>query len=278
MLFSVNRYGSVYVLDDATREDKGGWLSTKNHTYIRKEQELGVMEYNIDTIESGKITVDRDGKLTILKENQDYTVKSTGSDTQWKENHYILSAANFSQEGNYNVIFNTRDRANNTMNNTSVKKSNKNLPIEFTVDKTAPTVVVSGVEDGGQYRQAEKHMTADVKDNLALARVTVCIDGERTVYSADELREVNGIIKTTVPSANSWQEIEITSEDEAGNQLGETKEKDKAQSVVMKILVTPNLLIQYYMNKPLFYGSIATVVMIAGVIGFLARRKKKETA
>ena len=46
----------------------------------------------------------------------------------------------------------------------------------------------------------------------------------------------------------------------------------------MKILVTPNLLIQYYMNKPLFYGSIATVVMIAGVIGFLARRKKKETA
>lgn len=278
VLFSVNRYGSVYVLDDATREDKGGWLSTKNHTYIRKEQELGVMEYNIDTIESGKITVDRDGKLTILKENQDYTVKSTGSDTQWKENHYILSAANFSQEGNYNVIFNTRDRANNTMNNTSVKKSNKNLPIEFTVDKTAPTVVVSGVEDGGHYRQAEKHMTADVKDNLALARVNVCIDGERTVYSADELREVNGIIKTTVPSANSWQEIEITSEDEAGNQLGETKEKDKAQSVVMKILVTPNLLIQYYMNKPLFYGSIATVVMIAGVIGFLARRKKKETA
>ena len=24
VLFSVNRYGSVYVLDDATREDKGG--------------------------------------------------------------------------------------------------------------------------------------------------------------------------------------------------------------------------------------------------------------
>ena len=38
------------------------------------------------------------------------------------------------------------------MNNTSVKKANKNLPIEFAVDKTAPTVVVSGVEDDAQYR------------------------------------------------------------------------------------------------------------------------------
>ncbi|HIX30446.1 MAG TPA: hypothetical protein H9858_12330 [Candidatus Blautia stercoravium] len=278
VIFSVNRYGSVYVLDDATLEDKGGWLSTKAYTYIRKEQELGVMEYNVDTIESSKIMVSRDGELTTLKENQDYTVKSTGSDVQWKENHYILSAVNFAQEGNYNVIFNTRDRANNTMNNNSVKKNNKNLPIEFTVDKTAPTVVVSGVEDGGQYRLSEKNMTVDAKDNLALARVTIGINGEETIYNAEELREVNGIIKTTVSSANSWQEIEITSEDEAGNKLGQTKESDKVQPVAMKILVTPNLVIQYYMNKPLFYGSIAPIAIIIGLIVFLVWRKKKETA
>ena len=276
VMFSVNRYGSVYVLDDDTWADKGGWLDTKDYTYIRKEQDLGVVEYNVDTIEANKITVNRDGELETLKENQDYTVKSSGSDAQWKENHYVIDAENFAEEGNYNVIFNTRDRANNTMNNTSVKKSNKNLPIEFTVDKTAPTVVVSGIEDGGQYRLAEKNMTVDAKDNLALARVTISVDGKETVYDAEKLREINGIIETAVSSANSWQNIEITSEDAAGNQLGQTKENDKAQPVVMKILVTPNIVIQYYMNKPLFYGSIAAIAIMIGLIVFLIWRKKKE--
>lgn len=276
VMFSVNRYGSVYVLDDDTWADKGGWLDTKDYTYIRKEQDLGVVEYNVDTIEANKITVNRDGELETLKENQDYTVKSSGSDAQWKENHYVIDAENFAEEGNYNVIFNTRDRANNTMNNTSVKKSNKNLPIEFTVDKTAPTVVVSGIEDGGQYRLAEKNMTVDAKDNLALARVTISVDGKETVYDAEKLREINGIIETAVSSANSWQNIEITSEDAAGNQLGQTKENDKAQPVVMKILVTPNIVIQYYMNKPLLYGSIAAIAIMIGLIVFLIWRKKKE--
>ena len=157
-----------------------------------------------------------------------------------------------------------------------MKKSNKNLPIEFTVDKTAPTVVVSGIEDGGQYRLAEKNMTVDAKDNLALARVTISVDGKETVYDAEKLREINGIIETAVSSANSWQNIEITSEDAAGNQLGQTKENDKAQPVVMKILVTPNIVIQYYMNKPLFYGSIAAIAIMIGLIVFLIWRKKKE--
>ena len=147
-------------------------------------------------------------------------------------------------------------RDSNTMNNTSVKKNNKNLPIEFTVDKTAPTVVVSGVEDGGQYRSAEKNMIVDAKDNLALAKVIISVDGEKTVYNAEKLRKLNGMIETAVSSANSWQNIEITSEDAAGNQLGQTEENDKAQPVVMKILVTSNIVIQYYMNKPLFLSLI----------------------
>ena len=83
------------------------------------------------------------------------------------------------------------------------------------------------------------------------------------------------MIETAVSSANSWQNIEITSEDAAGNQLGQTEENDKAQPVVMKILVTSNIVIQYYMNKPLFYGSIAVIVIMVGLIVLLVWRKKK---
>lgn len=131
------------------------------YTYIREEKEVGIREINVDNIESRSITVNCDGELASLKENTDFTVKTSGSEAQWKEAHYTIAKENFAKEGNYTVILNTQDEAQNSMNNTSVKKANKNLPIEFAVDKTAPTVVVSGVENDAQYRLVEKAMTVD---------------------------------------------------------------------------------------------------------------------
>lgn len=272
ILFSVNRYGSVYVLDGDTKD----WLSTKDYTYINEEKEVGVVEYNVDTIKESQITVNRDGELTNLKAKEDYKVTSAGTEAQWKENHYVLDAENFETEGNYSVIFSTQDEAGNAMNNTSVKKSNQNLPIEFAVDKTAPTVVISGVEDRGSYRSAERTMTVDAKDNLALDEVIVTVDGESQTYKAEELAEIDGIIDVVIASANNFQEIEVTASDAAGNVLGQKEVNDKGQPVTLSVLVTPNIVVQYYMNKPLFFGSIIGVLVIAGVIIFLVVRKSRK--
>ena len=274
IMFSVNRYGSVFILDNDTKD----WLKTgdEGYTYIREEKEVGIREINVDAIESRSITVNRDGDLASLKENTDFTVKNSGSDAQWKEAHYVIAKNNFEEEGNYTVILNTQDKAQNSMNNTSVKKANKNLPIEFAVDKTAPTVVVSGVEDDAQYRAAERAMIVDAKDNLALTKVSISIDGEKTVYDGEELLKDNGVIETAVASANRWQNIEITAEDAAGNVLGQSEKALEGEPVVLRVLVTPNIVIQYYMNKPLFYGSIAAIVIMAGLIIFLVAKKKKD--
>ena len=174
----------------------------------------------MDNIESRSITVNCDGELASLKENTDFTVKTSGSEAQWKEAHYTIAKENFAKEGNYTVILNTQDEAQNSMNNTSVKKANKNLPIEFAVDKTAPTVVVSGVENDAQYRLVEKAMTVDAKDNLALTKVAINIDGIETVYEGEELMKDNGVIEASIASANRWQSIKIIAEDAAGNVLG----------------------------------------------------------
>lgn len=270
IMFSVNRYGSIFVLDDDTKD----WLMTDDgYTYIREEKEVGIREINVDNIESRSITVNRDGELASLKENTDFTVKTSGSEAQWKEAHYTIAKENFAREGNYTVILNTQDEAQNSMNNTSVKKANKNLPIEFAVDKTAPTVVVSGVENDAQYRLAEKTMTVDAKDNLALTKVAINIDGTETVYEGEELMKDNGVIEVAIVSANRWQSIEITAEDAAGNVLGQSGQKLEGEPVVLRILVTPNIVIQYYMNKPLFYGSIAAVAVLLGMIVFVVWRK-----
>lgn len=275
VLFSVNRYGSVYVLDEAT----AGWLSTdpeNDYTYINQEREIGVQEYNVDDIEEYGIAVNRDGELAQLQEGTDFTVTRSGSDVQWKVYHYIMNAENFADEGNYTVTLSSRDMAANSMNNETAKKSDGQLPLQFTVDKTAPTVVVSGVEDGGQYRAAARVMTVDAKDNLALSRVTVRIGDDTQVYEAEELRETDGIIRTEIPSANSWQDIEVTAEDAAGNQLGQTEVGSEAVPVMMAVLVTPNILIQYYMNKPVFYGSIVIVLLIIAAAVILVRRRLKD--
>lgn len=270
IMFSVNRYGSVFVLDDDTKD----WLMTDGgYTYIREEKEVGIREINVDNIESRSITVNCDGELASLKENTDFTVKTSGSEAQWKEAHYTIAKENFAKEGNYTVILNTQDEAQNSMNNTSVKKANKNLPIEFAVDKTAPTVVVSGVENDAQYRLVEKAMTVDAKDNLALTKVAINIDGIETVYEGEELMKDNGVIEASIASANRWQSIKIIAEDAAGNVLGQSGQKRDGEPIALRILVTPNIVIQYYMNKPLFYGSLAAVAVLLGLMVFLVWRR-----
>lgn len=119
-------------------------------------------------------------------------------------------------------------------------------------------------------------MTVDAKDNLALTKVTVDIDGTETVYEGEELLKDNGVIETAVESANRWQNIEITAEDAAGNILGQSEETMKGEPVVLRVLVTPNIMIQYFMNKPIFYGLIAAVVAMTGLIIFLIWKKRKD--
>ena len=68
----------------------------------------------------------------------------------------------------------------------------------------------------------------------------------------------------------------MTAEDAAGNQLGQTEVGSEAVPVMMAVLVTPNILIQYYMNKPVFYGSIVIVLLIIAAAVILVRRRLKD--
>lgn len=281
VMFSVNRFGSVYVLDEDTRQ----WLSTDedNYTYINEERPVGIIEYNVDDLEVSRITSDRDGDLQDLVSGTDYTVKKSGNDVQWKEYYYQIDASNFEEEGNYTLTLYSEDRANNTTNNTSLKHEGRELPLEFTVDKTAPTVVVSGVENEGQYRSAERTMTIDAKDNLMLSEVTVDANGEKTTYDARTLAENDGVISVDLRQSNQWQTIRVTAKDAAGNILGSEEERTEngvvltADGLMVTVLITPNIMVQYYMNKPLFFGSIAVVVVIIAIIVvILVRRRKQE--
>ncbi len=260
VVFSVNRFGSVYTFD----EDTDKLVGENGKYYTNEAQDLVVMETNVDTLEFKEITNNRNGQLVTMEEGTDYQVQESGSEVSWKQYTYTLDKENFEEEGTYLLTIYSEDRATNTSdNNTKGKK------IEFVMDKTSPSILISGVENNGQYRENERKVTLDIEDNVRLKEVKVTIDGQETTYSAADVEKGDGKLIVTAGSANHWQTMSVTAYDAAGNE--KTTEE-------IRFLITSNLLVQFYMNKPLFYGVCAGVLVLGGgLIWFvIAKRKKKE--
>lgn len=259
IIFSVNRFGSTYEFSPETK-------AFLEKFYTNDPQNIVVTERNVDTLVFNGISYGRDGQQTELTEGEDYTVKASGSEVSWKEYVYDISSDNFQEEGRYNVTIDSEDRAENMMNNKV-----KGLDIEFVVDKTAPTVVVTGIEEDS-YRADTRDMTINVADNTAVATVEVLIDGAVVEeYTQEQIEKVNGALTYTIGNSNNSQDIRVVAVDLAGNE-GASDDRE--------VLITSNLFIQYINNTPLLIGSIVAVIAIAGgLIWFFLifkRRKKDE--
>lgn len=258
--FSVNRFGSVYVFSDDTEK-------LLDDYYAKEEQDLVVTEINVDTLVNNGISYGRDGELVNLEKGSDYTVRESGSDVSWKEYQYTIDKKNFEEEGHYTVTIDSEDRATNVQNN-KVKDSD----IEFVIDKTAPSVVITGVENGEQYRADSRDMTVNVADNMAMGTVDVyCGDGitPDKSYKASEIERTGGALTYTIGNADEFQDVRAVARDAAGNE---------AETEGISVLVTSNLLIQYVNNTPLLVGSIIVILLIAGGACwyFLIFKKKKN--
>ena len=259
IIFSVNRYGSIYETDD----DTGKWLSTdeRNHTYLKEGKEIGIYEYNVDAIKERTLTINCDGELKDLKEGEDYTVKALENRGKWKKNYYKIKAENFKNEGNYTVILNSKDNADNSMNNTSMKRGTEPLPISFTVDRTSPAIFISGIEDKGRYQSAAKEMMIEVIDNLALEGVDIQIGNRKMQYGKGELKEKNGIIKEQIFKDENWQEVKICAIDAAKN-----KQQER-----LSILVMPD-----FLQKEKSQNNIIKMmsVLFLAILGLVWKKKK----
>jgi hypothetical protein len=258
ILFSVNRFGSVYTFDAATEK-----LAAENGDYYTKEgPELVIMETNVDTLEFQEITCSLDGVLRTLMEGTDYTVRISGSDVSWKQYTYTIGKQNFQEEGTYLLTIYSEDRASNLSDNRT-----KGKKLEFTLDKTAPDILISGVENGAQYRENSREITLDVQDNISLSEVEVHLDGEVLVYSAAEVYEQDGRICLKAAGANHWQTLSVTARDAAGNQC---------TSDEIRFLLTPDLLVQFYMNKKLLFSTL--LLLFLGGFGIFLRIICKRNA
>ena len=266
VMFSVNRFGSVYVLDTDTEK-----LVKNNDGYTNKEQKVGIREINVDLLEAKDVSVSRDGDTSKLKENTDYTVKASGDDTSWKEYYYQLDKKNFEEEGSYNVTIFSKDRAENTQDNKNNKR-NAECNVEFVIDKTAPSTVVSGIENGGRYKETEKTVQVNAKDNILLDKIVAEVDGETVKeFDAAEIAQNDGAVDFVLDSANTWQNIKVYSVDKAGN-------TDESQISNMRVIVTSNVWVQFIHNTVALVITILIILAIAAaaIWFFVIGKRKKE--
>lgn len=210
LTFSVNRFGSVYELEEATALLAG----LGGSRYASREPELVITEYNPDFLNSYQVTSNREGETVELKEGRDYQVEKRGTKDSWKTYQYRIGKENFQKEGIYLVTLYSEDQAKNASNNRVKGKS-----LEFIVDKTGPSIVVTGVEDQERIQGSHLEIQADIRDIFALAGAQIYLNGQCVAdYDREKLQELNGMLTYSVPGAKVWQTFAIKAWDEAGNQ------------------------------------------------------------
>lgn len=265
-VFSVNRYGSSFVIDDSMKD--------LIHSYISKGEDVKVNIINVNKIsdENTTVTVTYNGTNITLKAGTDYTFSTISeSDDGWCEYEVTINKSVFEKDGSYSVKVTAVDEANNTSTNTDdAHVSSDEAPkIDFYVDTTKPEVTITGAEKDAVYKEVTKQITVTVEDanidadNLADV-LDIQVNGEAvTNYEAEDDA---GTVTAKFIVKGDKITIKASAVDKAGN---------KSDVEELSFRLNANWLLRLYSNKPLFYSILAAILLaVAGVIIIIIRKKK----
>ncbi len=276
--FSVNREGSVFNVNKNTND-------IVNQYYVYSVYEdIVIEEINVDPIESYVVLLNG----AALKEGEDYDVSRRSANGEWSKTTYIVHKELFAEEGEYSIVVESVDKTQ-----TTAYSDVKALKIAFVVDKTAPVIVISGLETAGRYHVEEQEVTLIPTDDGgrldSLKVVLMNSDGVPLTDDAGEdisvafdmsgedlleyLETNNNKVTFIIPTGLEMQ-VQIICNDCSANDKNESNEYNE---VFDRVTVSASGLVIYYANKPLFYGSIAAVcALTAAGIFFVVYKRRKE--
>lgn len=265
--WSVNRFGSTYVISDNTGKMLDQYLKSSKTTDVK------VTEINPSGLDDNKTSVEltRDTKNTTLKSGDNYT---TDSDTSsgWSEYNYTVSKSNYDKDGAYRVLFHSEDAAGNSSENTmegkNAKKSGAAAEINFAVDDTAPIASFVDLASNGKYEEPSHKAKVSFEDNLKLSKAQIKVNGKTVAtFTADQL-EKSPIREFTLDGSSSKQDVTVVAWDAAGNKSKELK--------ATGVLVTNDSFVLWMNNLPLMVGTIVAIVVVVGGIYLVVAKKRKE--
>ena len=210
--FSINRYGSSYGLGKGTKEA----LKTYYH---RQPFSVRFKETNIDEVSSARVVIRRGSSLRELTPGDGTLSCRTTYSSDGYRYVYTVSQSAFLEEGYYEVILFTSDRAGNSSDSAS-----QGIPVRFAVDRTPPQCLITGIVSGERYENGPLTAVAEVRDNLAAAGAWIYKDA--VLYRAldgDALSGTEGMIKLSFEPKKEWQTLQICVRDLAGNEYWTTE-------------------------------------------------------
>ncbi len=251
--FSVNRFGSTYIMDGAERMNR---VNTNNPT------DLSVLEINVDEINSAdvEIFVIRNSSPKKLEQGVDYVMEEVKSeDADWKEYRYTIKNTAFMEDGEYTIRIISTDKAGNVNEN---DENGKNGTISFCVDRIAPNIVVVSPVDEESYKEDTHRAVIEVRDNYLLDDVKIYLNDQEISYAKNNYQ-----YSFDIPQSDTKQTIRIVATDAAGN-VSEVTVKD--------FLVSTNMFVRF-LNTP--WAAVTFIVILlgvgAGAVLLLARKRRR---
>ena len=214
----------------------------------------------MDEVKDNTITVYRDGKALEVPEGKS-KIEDISEENNWRQYMYSIDASVFEEEGAYEVIVGSADKAGNRQDNKSA-----GVPANFIVDRTAPTAVITGVENDGYYDEKSRDAVISVTDDRAMGTLKVFVNGEeRASFDAEEIAEAEGKLPLTLSESDSWQEITLQFEDAAGN---------AGEAAPCRVLVTTDAMTRFIRSRTWLW--LLLLALAAGT-GYAVVRKRRNS-
>jgi len=253
--FSVNRFGSSYEMTEDTTD-------FVKRCYNQRPSNIVIHEVNVNSV-SSQLTLTYNRDISTLEKDKDYSVEEN-NDNGRKNYTYTINADKFSKNGEYVLMIQSKDEANNNM--TSRDNKNKKCNISFVIDNEPPTCQFIDLESDKIYKTDSKNVNFVVEDNIDIKDLKLKLNNEEVKLSQNN--DDNKSYSFTISSSNEKQSVNLVCIDSAGN---------KTETNIKNILVTNDTVTIANENNIFLYVIIGAVILvISGVIVFIVLRKKKK--
>lgn len=267
--WSVNRFGSTYVVSDST---KG--VITKKYVKAKDMSDVAITEINPSGVNESSATakIARGTNSQTLEKGQGFTFAEASDANGWPAFTYTISKDKYSSDAMYQTIVSSTDSAGRASDNTMADKSSdrkNSCDVYFAVDNTAPIVSFTGFDESIVAGREHK-VNAYIEDNMKLDHAVIEVNGiEVESLDSSDLSDKNHEI--TLKESGDMQKLTVKAYDAAGNVCN----VDSSQ-----VFVNNDPLARLMHNTVLFVGLIVGgIAIIGGLVWyffFYKRRKEEE--
>lgn len=265
LVWSVNRFGSTYVIDQDTDTIMNGYVNDES------KKDIKVTEINPSGFETSRIDVTKGSFSETLNEGSDYTTQTSGGGDSWAERLYTISKDYFKEDAKYAISFYSKDNAGNeNINTMDNRNSSRNaaVNVQFMLDNAKPSCLFNKLSEA-EYDEPSHNASVEFEDNSReFSEAKVIIDGEEKYVKGDKLKDNDYKVDFTLKESGTPHKIVAESTDKAGNVM---------DSVEKEVVVSTNPFVRWFYNTPLFIGTLIGLgVVIIGVSALVISRKRKN--